>query len=73
MTTVLLAMVAIIFTSTSYGRIARVYPSAGSAFTYVGQEIDPRLGYVTGWGMVMGLHAQAHAFFGAVDSKHHVP
>jgi amino acid transporter len=33
--------------------MARVYPSAGSAFTYVGQEINPALGYVTGWSMVM--------------------
>jgi len=24
--------------------MARVYPSAGSAFTYVGQEINPALG-----------------------------
>jgi putrescine importer len=34
-------------------RMARAYPSAGSAFTYVGQEINPALGYVTGWSMVM--------------------
>jgi amino acid transporter len=33
--------------------MARAYPSAGSAFTYVGQEINPALGYVTGWSMVM--------------------
>jgi amino acid transporter len=33
--------------------MARVYPSAGSAFTYVGQELHPGLGYVTGWSMVM--------------------
>jgi putrescine importer len=33
--------------------MARAYPSAGSAFTYVGQEINPVLGYVTGWSMVM--------------------
>lgn len=52
-TTILLAMIAMIFTAMSYGRMARAYPSAGSAFTYVGQEINPVLGYVTGWGMVM--------------------
>jgi putrescine importer len=52
-TTVLIAMVAMLFTALSYGRMARVYPSAGSAFTYVGQEIHPVLGYITGWGMVM--------------------
>src|SRR5438067_300254 len=52
-TTILIAMVAMLFTAISYGRMARAYPSAGSAFTYVGQEINPALGYVTGWSMAM--------------------
>jgi amino acid transporter len=52
-TAVLIAMVAMLFTAISYGRMARAYPSAGSAFTYVGREIHPALGFVTGWGMVM--------------------
>jgi putrescine importer len=52
-TTILIAMVAMLFTAISYGRMARAYPSAGSAFTYVGQELNPGLGYVTGWSMVM--------------------
>jgi putrescine importer len=52
-TTILIAMVGMLFTAISYGRMARAYPSAGSAFTYVGQEINPALGYVTGWSMVM--------------------
>jgi putrescine importer len=47
-TTVLIAMVAMLFTAIGYGRMARAYPSAGSAFTYVGSEIHPALGYVTG-------------------------
>ncbi len=52
-TAILLAMVAMLFTAISYGRMAKVYPSAGSAFTYVGQEINPALGYITGWSMAM--------------------
>src|SRR6202789_1303891 len=52
-TTILIAMVAMLFTAMSYGRMARVYPSAGSAYTYVGQETHPSLGYIVGWGMVM--------------------
>ncbi|HEX6880353.1 MAG TPA: APC family permease [Terriglobales bacterium] len=52
-TTILIAMIAMLFTAISYGRMARAYPSAGSAFTYVGQEISPALGYVTGWSMAM--------------------
>jgi putrescine importer len=52
-TTILIAMVAMLFTAISYGRMARAYPSAGSAFTYVGRELHPALGYVTGWSMAM--------------------
>jgi putrescine importer len=52
-TTILIAMVAMMFTAVSYGRMARAYPSAGSAYTYVGQEIHPALGYATGWSMLM--------------------
>src|ERR1700731_4511826 len=72
-TTILIAMVAMLFTAISYGKMARAYPSAGSAFTYVGQEIHPALGYVTGWSMVMDyllnpmictiwISQQAHVF-----------
>jgi len=52
-TTILIALVAMFFTAISYGKMARVYPSAGSAYTYVGQEIHTGLGYLTGWAMVM--------------------
>jgi amino acid transporter len=52
-TAILIAMVAMLLTALSYGRMARVYPSAGSAFTYVGRELHPSLGYITGWSMVM--------------------
>src|SRR5258705_10162105 len=72
-TTILIAMVAMLLMAISYGRMARVYPSAGSAFTYVGKEIHPALGYITGWSMVMDymlnpmicivwISQQAHVF-----------
>ncbi|MGH9607785.1 MAG: APC family permease [Terracidiphilus sp.] len=51
--TILLALVAMLFTSISYGRMARVYPHGGSAFLYVGKEIHPSAGYLTGWCLVM--------------------
>jgi putrescine importer len=50
---ILLAMVAMLFTSISYGRMARAYPHGGSAFLYVGKEIHASLGYLTGWCLVM--------------------
>jgi putrescine importer len=52
-TAILFAMVAMLFTSVSYGRMARVYPQGGSAFMYVGRELHPSLGYMTGWCLVM--------------------
>jgi putrescine importer len=52
-TTILIGMCAMLLTAFSYGRMARVYPSAGSAFTYVGRELNATAGYVTGWSMVM--------------------
>src|SRR5690242_1189096 len=52
-TAILIAMVAMLFTGISYGRMARAYPRAGSAFTYVAQEIYPGVGYLTGCSMVM--------------------
>src|SRR5439155_18840021 len=45
-TRLLIAIVAMLFTASSYGRMARAYPSAGSAITYGGQEINPAAGYV---------------------------
>jgi amino acid transporter len=52
-TAILCALVAMLFTSISYGRMARVYPQGGSAFMYVGKELHPSLGYITGWCMAM--------------------
>lgn len=52
-TAILCAMVAMLFTSVSYGRMARTYPQGGSAFMYVGKELHPSLGYLTGWCMAM--------------------
>jgi putrescine importer len=52
-TAILLAMVAMACTAFSYGRMARVYPSAGSAYTYVSREVHALPGYITGWSMAM--------------------
>ena len=52
-TAILIAMVAMLFTAYSYGMMARVYPSAGSAYAYVTKANHPALGYLTGWAMVM--------------------
>lgn len=51
-TTILIGMVAMLFTAISYGRMANAYPSAGSAYAYVSRELHPALGYFVGWGMI---------------------
>ena len=51
--TILVAMIGMLLTAISYGRMARLYPSAGSAYTYVGKEINPTLGFLTGWGLLL--------------------
>jgi len=52
-TTILIAMLAMMITAVSYGRMAAVYPSAGSAYTYVGRTINPHLGFLVGWAMLL--------------------
>ena len=47
--TLAIGMCAMMLTALSYGRMARVYPSAGSVYTYVSREIHSGAGFVTGW------------------------
>jgi amino acid transporter len=51
--TILVAMVAMVLTAISYGRMAALYPSAGSAYTYVSHGIHPYAGFVAGWAMLL--------------------
>jgi len=51
--TMLLAMVAMSVTAVSFGRMAFVYPSAGSVYTYVSRGLNPHLGFVVGWAMFL--------------------
>ena len=52
-TTILIAMIAMMLTAFSYGRMATAYPAAGSAYVYVGRELNPHLGFLTGWAMML--------------------
>ena len=52
-TSILIAMVGMIFTAFSYGRMANLYPAAGSAYTYVSLGIRPYVGFIAGWSMFM--------------------
>ena len=52
-TTLLVAMAAMSVTAVSFGRMANVYPSAGSVYTYISRGLNPHLGFVVGWAMFL--------------------
>jgi putrescine importer len=52
-TTLLLAMVAMSVTAVSFGRMAHVYPSSGSVYSYISRTLNPHLGFILGWAMFL--------------------
>src|SRR5215831_10102353 len=52
-TIILIAMFAMLITAVSYGRMAALYPAAGSAYTYVGRGLNLHLGFLAGWAMIL--------------------
>ena len=50
---ILIAGFAMLITAVSYGRMAALYPTAGSAYTYVGKGLNPHLGFLAGWAMIL--------------------
>lgn len=48
-----IALVAILFTAFSYGKLVRRYPSAGSAYTYAQKAISPHVGFMVGWSSLL--------------------
>ncbi|PZV39663.1 APC family permease [Mesorhizobium kowhaii] len=49
----LVAAAAILLTAISYGVMARVYPVAGSAYTYARRSINPSVGFLVGWAVLL--------------------
>lgn len=49
----LAAMVAMLFTAMSYGRMATAFPVAGSTYAYSGQGLHPIAGFFAGWGILL--------------------
>ena len=52
-TAYVLALLAMTFTAISYGRMTRVFPSAGSAYTYTSHTMSPNLGFLIGWSSLL--------------------
>jgi len=51
--TLLLAMVAMSVTAISFGRMAHVYPSSGSVYSYISKGLNPHVGFILGWAMFL--------------------
>lgn len=73
--TVLIGMVPILLTAVSYGRLAALYPAAGSAYTYTAQAIHPFAGFVAGWAMLLGYICMPliNVIYGAVTLQREFP
>src|SRR5436305_14820369 len=52
-TIILIALFALLITAVSYGRMAALYPTAGSAYTYVGKGLIAHLGFLAVWAMLL--------------------
>ncbi len=74
-TTILIAMVAMMLTAVSYGRMASLFPTAGSAYTYVGRGLNPHLGFLTGWSMFLDYLIQPlmNGVYGALTIQRFFP
>lgn len=49
----LTALAVMLFTAVSYGKMSQVFPSAGSAYTYTRETMNPHLGFLVGWAALL--------------------
>ena len=49
----LVAMVAMLFTAVSYGKMSGAFPSAGSTYTYAQRALNEHVGFLAGWAMML--------------------
>src|SRR5699024_2205398 len=49
----ILALIVMLFTAYSYGQMAREFPVSGSAYTYAQRALNPEIGFLVGWGILM--------------------
>lgn len=47
------ALVVMLFTARSYGRMAKAFPFAGSAYTYATRSFGAGLGFMAGWSLLL--------------------
>src|SRR5918912_477952 len=49
----LVAMVAMLFTAASYGKMSSAFPSAGSTYTYAQKALNEHVGFLAGWAIIL--------------------
>lgn len=49
----LVALIVMVFTAFSYGKMVKIFPTAGSAYTYTRETMSPGLGFLVGWTSLM--------------------
>lgn len=71
----LVAMVAMLFTAASYGKMSGAFPSAGSTYTYVQNALSPHIGFLAGWAMILDyfLIPLLSVVYGALTANRIVP
>ncbi|KKI89370.1 Putrescine importer PuuP [Bacillus sp. SA1-12] len=47
------AFLAIFFTAYSYSQMVKAYPISGSAYTYTKKAINPQMGFLVGWALLL--------------------
>ncbi len=48
-----IALISMLFTAVSYGKLVRVFPQAGSAYTYTQKAMNRHLGFLVGWSSLL--------------------
>lgn len=51
--TYLVGLIVMIFTAISYGKMVKVYPDAGSAYTYTNRTMGEHIGFIVGWAALL--------------------
>lgn len=49
----IIALIGMLFTASSYGKLVKVFPQAGSAYTYTQKAINRHLGFLVGWSSLL--------------------
>ncbi|MEH7081626.1 APC family permease [Neobacillus drentensis] len=52
-TAYIIALIGMLFTASSYGKLVKVFPQAGSAYTYTQKAMNRHLGFLVGWSSLL--------------------